>query len=153
MPEITEQALTPSTQEEQQHVVQAIPTLRFVDYSAASLKRLQQEGLIRQRIPKKILELLSETPWEEIVENHSQLLTSEGIRMHVDCKYFLRQRENVSRMNLEAVAQRGSREESATDKQANFLRSLGVKDENFLSNLGKSQASSVIEYILENRNG
>jgi DNA polymerase-3 subunit epsilon len=60
-------------------------------------------------------------------------------------------RQSVSDMNLASVAQRGPEEEGATENQLNFLRSLGVQHEGFLASLGKSQASSIINYILENR--
>ena len=54
-------------------------------------------------------------------------------------------------MDLSQVAQRSPGEKPATEKQINFLRSLGVQDDALLSNLGIRQASAVIEYVLDNK--
>lgn len=125
--------------------------LRFIDYATASLEQLQQAGLVRKNIANHIVNSLPAAPWETILADHSTLLNKEGIYSSVERQTFFEQREKVSSMNLNEIAQRGANEEPATERQLNFLRSLGVVDESFLSNLGKWQASQVIEYILENR--
>jgi len=94
---------------------------------------------------------LPPAPWKTILADHITLLTQEGIRCSVDRKIYHESTEKVASMDLSSVAQRGANEESATERQLNFLRSLGVSDESFLLSLGKWQASQVIEYVLENK--
>ena len=80
------------------------------------------------------------------------MLTQEGIGSSVDHEQHVKRREVVAGINLEGIAPRNDEEGPATQKQLNFLRSLGVGDEVFLGQLGIRQASLVIEYVLEHRN-
>jgi hypothetical protein len=125
--------------------------LPFLQYDTAPLERLQQAGLVRKRIAQKTLWGLPQTPWRTIVNDRPELLTQEGISSSVDCDHYLRERQYVAQMDLRNIAQRSSGEKSATEKQINFLRSLGVQDEALLSSLGIRQASAVIEYVLDHK--
>jgi len=128
-----------------------VEPLRFVDYHTASLEQLQQEGLVRKRIAEKTVASLPRTPWHFIARERSDLLTNEGIEKSVYCEDYLRLVARVQKLDLRAMAQRNPTEKEATEKQLNFLRTLGVTDEQLLAELGIRQASTLIDFLLENK--
>ncbi len=103
---------------------------------------LQAQGLVRKRIAKSTIERLPQRPWERICDDYPDLLTADGIcRGAVQRRYSKRQLETAQMDFVSIAGERGADEEDATERQCNFMRSLGVRNEAMLSYLGKRQAA------------
>ena len=126
--------------------------LPYSELRNVSLLVLQEQGLVRNRIARRILQQLPSKPWETICDRYSDLLSAKGIHTGVKWERQVARQQEIAKMNLWSIAGgRGGDERPASDRQIDFLKSLGVRDEVLLSSLGVRQASKILDKLLEGR--
>jgi endonuclease YncB( thermonuclease family) len=123
------------------------------------LRDLRDAGLISSLCTpaqkRKILELRERSTGNtlELVRSVCpEIVTGEGFRRAGDDDDELRREGKYApTVSPEGVPAREPKEPDATQKQIDFLRRLGVRDESLLRSLGKKQASQAIQSVLQIR--
>jgi hypothetical protein len=150
--------------------IKAIPDDEKVDpeqdreWLECGLLEEQEEGMIVEGISEAIkLEMLKaqvETGYgvvfDLVAEKFPDLLTQNGRHRlqeeKIEYDKSRRMKEFAPLVTIEKLPARLDGERDATEKQINFLRDLGVRDESILASLGIKQASDLIAKILDERN-
>jgi hypothetical protein len=133
------------------------------DWLESELAELQEEGLAKKRIPaaqkNEMLKIQDEFGYSSVLdllsEHFPDALTAKGKKQKDNEDRDYREARQTGGfappITVEGVGQRPDSDPPATQKQIAYLRDLGVRDEALLSRLGKSQASALIEKVLDTR--
>ena len=127
---------------------------------------LQQAGFVRLHIPKQLkVEIYaldsSQFPslkdFQRYIEiNYKAIVLSDQYRRKKseelrEFREWDKKGEYAPPVNVGELEPRNESEPDATPKQKQYLRNLGVKDEEVIAKLGRSQASALIDNVIQQR--